>query len=401
MHTIRQLKNIIQPYAWGSRTALAELLDKPNLSAEPQAELWMGAHPKAPSRVMNQEDSEVRLDELIAAHPADILGSDIARRFDNRLPYLFKVLAAAEPLSVQAHPDREQARRGFERENRADIPLDAPYRNYRDANHKPECICALTPYWALCGFRPIDHILSLFNAILPSGLVSPIAALDQQRNRDGLKSFFSSLLTCPDEKQAVIIDEAVAKAGPLAGEKKEFQWLLKLVDAYGHDMGVFAPLLLNLVCLQPGQALYLGAGELHAYLEGMGIELMANSDNVLRGGLTPKHVDVPELVRTLTFEEKDLEILEATGVRDHEKQYRTPAEEFVLSVISTNASDRYASSSNRSVEILLCVDGQATISAPRQSQSVTFKKGDTFLVPAAAGPYTIAGPTTVYKAAVP
>jgi mannose-6-phosphate isomerase len=401
MQPISLLKNTIQPYLWGSLTAIPELLGTPSPAAEPQAELWMGAHAKAPSRVVDETGTAVPLNQVIASAPRQILGMEVARCFHNQLPYLFKVLAAGQPLSVQAHPDQTQARKGFEQENAKNIPLDAPHRNYKDPNHKPECLCALTPFWALCGFRPIPDMLRLFNIITPDGLEPLIAGLSHTPNSTGLKYFYEGLLALPEDQQAVIIHSAVSNAQKVAKRDPAFEWMVKLHEDYPQDMGILAPLLLNLVRLEPGQALYLGARELHAYLEGLGIELMANSDNVLRGGLTPKHVDVPELLKTLVFREKHLDILQPTPVRQNEALYVTPAAEFALSVITLTDNRTYTSPPDRSVEILLCTNGGGICADIRGDGHLEFKKGDSLFIPAAVGQYTITGNATLYKAAVP
>jgi len=285
MKTIGLLKNTIQEYAWGSYTAIPELLGCESPAQAPQAELWLGAHPKAPSMV-NCNGRWVSLLELIEQSPEDILGEKVAQRFDNRLPYLFKVLAAAKPLSIQAHPSRTQAKQGFARENRLRIPLDAANRNYKDDNHKPECICALTPFWALNGFRNISDILSLLEKTCHQGLETEITNLREKPDSQGLKRFFHELMTMEPPRQKQVINDALSYAQKHIQEDKVFEWMIHLHNEYPADIGVFAPVILNLICLEPGQAMFLPSGEMHAYLDGVGIELMANSDNVLRGGLT-------------------------------------------------------------------------------------------------------------------
>ncbi|HSM73877.1 MAG TPA: mannose-6-phosphate isomerase, class I, partial [Desulfobacterales bacterium] len=204
MQTIALMRNTIQPYAWGSRTAIAELRGEPSPAAEPQAELWIGAHPKAPSEV-RFHGRWVPLDELIAADPAGILGAAAAARFNGELPYLLKVLAAERPLSIQAHPSRDQARVGFARENRLKIPLDAPQRNYRDANHKPECSCALTPFWALSGFRAPKEILARLAPVLPTQAAEALQDLVRGDAGDGLKRFFVWLMTLPAAQRRPLV----------------------------------------------------------------------------------------------------------------------------------------------------------------------------------------------------
>ena len=399
MKRICLLKNTIQEYDWGSRTAIAELLGEPSPSPKPQAELWMGTHPKAPSLVKG-EGGWSSLITLIEENPTDILGESAAEKFDNQLPYLFKVLAASRPLSIQAHPTPEQAKAGFQRENEAGIPLDAADRNYRDDMHKPEIICALTPFWALNGFRRIDEIVSNMNRCCPNGMKSEINRLKSQQDPRGLKKFFESMMTMTAERKKPIIKEAVSSARNGSKEDDLLKWILSLHQEYPSDIGVLSPLYLNLVCLSPGEAMFLPAGQLHAYLEGLGMELMANSDNVLRGGLTPKHVDVPELLKTLRFEGKTVKILLPEEQAGGEKTYTSQAQEFVLSVLSVKEGFSFTSRGQRSADILICTDGKATIINLGSDESLSVKKGESVIIPAAVKRYAVEGSATVYKAAV-
>jgi mannose-6-phosphate isomerase len=400
MKKIGLLKNTIQNYRWGSPSAIPSLLGRKNPENKPQAELWMGAHPKAPSQVQ-YNGQWVSLLELIEKNPQAVLGKRVAEKFNNRLPYLFKVLAAAKPLSIQAHPDARQAQKGFERENALKIQMDAPHRNYRDDNHKPECICALTPFWALSRFRKISAILSYLKKVAARELQNEINDLRQQPTSNGLKRFFSSLMSLDADRQKKVIAEALDCAQHHQAEDPVFQWMLKLASDYPNDIGVLAPILLNLICLEPEQTIFLAAGELHAYLEGMGIELMANSDNVLRGGLTPKHVDVPELLRILKFEDKEVNFIKPQAAVDCEQVYTSPAEEFVLSVITLNPGATYQSPTDRSVEILLCTQGTVTIRNIRTPQETTLDQGASAIIPAAVERYDLIGVGICYKAAVP
>ncbi len=396
--SILRLDNVIQPYAWGSRTAIADLLGQPGPAEGPQAEMWMGTHPKGPSRVAF-DGAWLPLQQVIERRPDDILGGDTARRFDNRLPYLFKVLAADRPLSIQAHPSKIQAQAGFARENGAGKALDAADRNYRDPHHKPEIICALTPFWGLNGFRTARAAADLLAPVCPQALSGALRDL-QTSGKDALRTFFMAMLTLSADQRQIASEEVMQRVGPLVGQSPVYRWMHDLARAYPADMGTLSPALLNLVCLDPGQAMYLPAGQLHAYLGGVGIELMANSDNVLRGGLTPKHVDVPELLSVVRFEASAIEIVEAEPLRPAEFIYYCPAEEFALSVIRTGARQPYGSAARRSVEILLCTSGQGVIEAGGH-MATPVTKGDSFLVPSAMTPYTIHGQVTIYKAAVP
>jgi len=394
------LKNSIQEYAWGSTQAIPKLLGRTNPERKTQAELWMGAHPKAPSLVQHN-GQWTSLPELIAKNPVDVLGKKVAHNFNNRLPYLFKVLAAAKPLSIQAHPGLHQAREGFQRENAQKIPLDAPNRNYRDDNHKPECICALTRFWALSRFRKISGIFAYFKKLNLRQLESELADFKKRPTANGLKRFYTFLMRLDRDHQKRIVAEALEQARGFESEDPVFKWMLKLAEDYPDDIGVLSPVLLNLVCLEPGQALFLDAGELHAYLEGLGIELMANSDNVLRGGLTPKHVDVPELLRVLKFEDRDVTLLKPGKSIANEFVYPGPAAEFVLSVITLKGGATYRSPENRSVEILICTRGKATIIDCQDLTETQLQQGTSAFVPGSIEGYCIKGEGTCYKAGVP
>ncbi len=400
MRKIGLLKNSIQEYAWGSRTAIPELLGQSVPADKPQAELWMGAHPKAPSQVL--ADGLWRsLPEVIQESPEETLGQEVAARFSNKLPFLFKVLAAAKPLSIQAHPNKEQAGQGFARENELGIPLDAPHRNYRDDNHKPEIICALTPFWALNGFRKIEETLSLLEEARVPGLAEIVSFLRSHPDRDGLKKFFKHLMTTDSGKQRKIVEQAVNSAEKKTNEEPVWTWMIKLNEEYPGDMGVLSPLFLNLVRLEPQQAMYLPAGELHGYLEGVGIELMANSDNVLRGGLTPKHIDVQELLTVLNFTDGEVNILSPENLTPGEAIYSTEAEEFVLSVIRINKAAPFSSPRDRSVEMMMCTEGEVSVTDLRAGDITRLTRGISIMVPAAVEQYSIEGDGILYKAAVP
>lgn len=400
MVTISLLKNTIQEYAWGSIRAIPDLLGRKNSKKRPQAELWMGAHPKAPSLAYHN-GQWISLLRLIAQDPENILGKKVAKKFNNRLPFLFKVLAAAKPLSIQAHPNRHQARTGFQRENAQKISLEAPNRNYRDDNHKPECICALTQFWALSRFRKIPKILTYLQQLNLRQLSDMLTEFKQLPRPQGLQRFYTSLMSLKRDQKKRVVAEALKNARNMVAEQPVFEWMIKLADHYPQDMGVLAPLFLNLICLEPGQAVYLDAGELHAYLEGLGIELMANSDNVLRGGLTPKHVDVPELLRVLNFEDQDITLLTPETAVANEMIYPSPAAEFVLSVITLNNGSVYQSPRQRNVEIIICTQGKLTI-ADRDLQTEThLPQGTSVIVPASVAHYSLKGEGVCYKAGVP
>ncbi|MBN2323977.1 MAG: mannose-6-phosphate isomerase, class I [Spirochaetes bacterium] len=405
MYGFLPLFNKIQEYTWGSYRDIAGLLGLPVPSPVPQAELWMGAHPKAPSEVFLRGE-RVPLNAVIERDPSGVLGAWAAKRFSGELPFLFKVLAAASPLSIQAHPDLDQARRGFERENKKNIPVDAYDRSYRDQNHKPEILCALTEFWTMSGFRPFNRMLEILDVMTLRSIGREIKAFKKRPDTSGLKTFFHSLLSLPKDRVASLGREALKWAGSVAGETDAFfepikRWVGRIGTRYPSDIGILSPALLNLVLLKPGEAMYTPAGVLHAYLEGCGIELMANSDNVLRGGLTDKFIDIPELLRTVRYEPAS-SIQVATIEREQgETLYDTPADEFILSKITLKKSKPYKSVSKRSVEILLCTHGSCSYTTLDGEYEHALKKGESVLVCSSMPEYEIQGDAVLFKAFVP
>jgi mannose-6-phosphate isomerase len=342
----------------------------------------------------------VPLDALIARFPEDILGPRVSAAFERRLPFLFKLLAAAEPLSIQAHPDAGLAREGFERENRLGLALDAPERNYRDPNHKPECVCALTPFWALYGFRPPAQILDHLRKLCPREFRTEIDTFAGRCDAAGLRRLFGALLALGPLPRKKVVAEAASQA-----EKENDEalgWIPSLARRYPADIGALAPALMNTLRLAPGQALFLSAGVPHSYLEGTAIEIMANSDNVVRGGLTTKHIDIPELFRVVRFDGHDIRWVRTEARTHAETVYITPAAEFELSEIRLSGGDSYDSPCDHNVEILLCIDGKADLAEmPAGGRTLEINRGVSVLVPAAAPAYRITGPARLYKATVP
>jgi len=400
MNRIHFLRNPVREYAWGSRRVIPALLGEPVPAPVPAAELWMGAHPLAPSMV--RVGGEWRpLDEVIRRRPEAVLGSRVAGRFGSRLPFLFKVLAAEEPLSIQVHPDCRQARDGFSRENRRGIPLDAPERNYRDPNHKPELLVALEPFQCLKGFRPVEEILERTAALSPALLSTELDFLRNLPSREGLRRFFSALLTMDRSRLSREAARACARARENASGDPAFSWMARLHRRYPGDAGVFAPLVLNLLELAPGEGIFIPAGELHAYLYGSGMELMAASDNVLRGGLTSKHVDVPELLKVVDFRSAPVQKTIPVPGAPCERVYPSPAREFVLSVIDVDENRSFAGRNPGGVEILICLEGAARITDPGKGPCLALERGRSVIVPASVARYRMEGTATVYRAAVP
>ncbi|GHU65319.1 hypothetical protein FACS189447_04050 [Spirochaetia bacterium] len=411
-HGIFKLKNGVKNYEWGSPQWIPELLGQRNISRVPWAELWMGVHPEGGSRIVdgNQGADSPLLSQIISDDPLFNLGEEVQKEF-GALPFLFKILAAGKPLSIQAHPNLEQAKDGFDKENFEGIDLKSPNRNYKDPNHKPEIICALTPFTAMCGFRSSDEIKNLLDIFsrsapqsLKTGLNSLIASLIAMDGENPLRSFLSNLFDMtPETRQELSV---YAKNQKLAQDYPEYKDEWKLIswfaELYPNDPAVIAPLYLNLIDLNPGEAVYLPAGVLHAYVYGLGVELMANSDNVLRGGLTPKHIDLKELFRVLKFAPFKPEILkpvETAGSQASVYSYPAPAKEFSLSCykssISTDCNTVY---NEKGPSIIIVIEGELHIEDRVKRNTVILKKGESAFIPAALGGLYLSGTYTAYAA---
>jgi mannose-6-phosphate isomerase len=369
-----KIRPAVQHYDWGGTEALPALLGVSNPDRKPFAELWYGAHPKAPS-LAETERGGIPLDALIAEDPQGWLGEAALRRFGSALPFLFKVLDARRMLSIQVHPAREQACEGFERENALGIPIHAPHRNYRDRNHKPEVHAAQSEFWMLHGFRPLEQIGAWMESTPEARAVMPEfparlreAGDDRQRRAALLRELYTHIMHLPQERVDELLDqllERLEKTGPWPPETPG-HWALRAAREFPlpggrRDRGIFSIFLLNLVRLRPGQGTFQPAGVLHAYLQGTTVELMANSDNVLRGGLTPKHVDVAELLRVVRFEDGPVEVLEGEPDGGDERVYRTEAEDFELSSIVLEGAA--AVRETRGPEILLLMEGSGVATA--------------------------------------
>ena len=380
---IFKLKNAIKNYDWGSAEWIPSLLGQKNISRVPWAEMWMGVNPLGPSRLVSffpensTEEEGMLLSELIDMEKETVLGKDLAERY-GKLPFLFKVEAAAKPLSIQAHPDSLKAREGFDRENREGIPLDAPNRNYRDPGHKPEIICALGPFAALCGFRAAEEITCLFEELL-QGFPPPGEALAGKILKDCLetavkalkkegdmphRAFLSALFDIGRQPLEALAPFIKANAAMLTKDfpehRDEWQLCSYLAGLFPNDSGILSPLYLNIIELAPGEAMFLPAGVFHAYIHGLGIELMADSDSVLRGGLSSKHVDQKELFRILSFREYNPEIYQVPQPAPELYTFPSPTDEFALSVLHGTGEDLVYPETGPS--IILLTQGSAKIS---------------------------------------
>ena len=398
---IFKLRNHIREYAWGSKTFIPHLQGKNEASQEPQAELWIGTHLSAPSRVMiNGREESLR--DIISEQPNKMLGKKVAEEFKNELPFLFKILAAASPLSIQAHPNKAQAEKGYKLENEQNISLDSPERTYKDDNHKPELICALTNFELMCGFQPIIEIVDRIKYLHLEYFIPGIKELETDPSTKNLKKMFSELMSKHNDNQTKQVSILINKITELEPRDENeiliFRWITRLAAIYPKDMGVFSPLFLNVVKLKPGEALFIKAGVLHAYLNGCGVEIMANSDNVLRGGLTQKNINFPELIKTLKFDEKGLKRIQPEFI-NNEYIYKTTAKEFQLSKILVKDAESFVKANISTAEIILCTEGSGSITW--SGSNLELKTGDSVFIPYAISEYSIEGSMELFRVVVP
>jgi mannose-6-phosphate isomerase len=408
---IYPLENPVQRYAWGSVDGISDALGIPNPGGGPLAEVWMGAHPSAPSKAI-VDGAKVGLDELIKRSPREALGASVVEKLGSSLPFLFKVLSAGTPLSIQAHPSKRKAQLGFERENLGGIPVDAAERNYRDPNHKPEMAVALTRFELICGFRPVAEIIENMRLVAPGEFARALDRLEKDPSRVELSVFFYGLISADERAHARLL--AAASAGIAAAldsgkvpaaRAGAFRWVLRIMEFFPGDIGAVLPLVLNHIVLEPGQAAFIGPGELHAHLTGTCLEIMANSDNVIRGALTKKFVDLPELVSVLSFNpERVTPVLPSAGA-PCEEAYPIFVPDFEISKITVAPGRAYRRSS-RGPEILLCASGEAELRCPGEAP-IALARGASAFVAADACEYELiaansgAAETLVYRASVP
>ena len=381
MSTPGVLTGAIQPYPWGSREVLPRIMGVPP-TGEPQAELWLGAHPRAPS-VLRRSGTNRPLNQAIADDPIGELGAQAAQTFGGELPFLLKILAVDQPLSLQTHPNRSQAQAGFDSEEEQGISLGAEHRSYRDRNHKPELICALEPFTALCGLRPPESAAALLDSLEVADLDPAISLLQAGEVAPALRW----LLEQPQESATEIAQQVVtacAEAGPFPDER---HWGVRIGEQHPGDIGVAIALMLNLIRLEPGQGLFLGAGNLHVYLYGAAVEIMANSDNVLRGGLTSKHVDIPALLNVVDCRPHEVLVQAPTGSCF---TFQSPVPDFSLTRVELAGSQQFTPSGP---EIVMCASGSVKVAGHR------ITGGGAVWVPAGAGALEMAGNGLVFRAA--
>lgn len=388
-----------QAYAWGSSTALQDALAL--TQAGVLAEAWLGAHPSAPSPATDHGAGNLL--EVIARGARDVLGPDVVNRFGAQLPYLLKVIAAEHPLSLQVHPNIDAARAGYDAEDAAGVPLHAPQRNYKDRNHKPELVYALTQFEAMCGFRAPRRAAEMF-ADLDCPLAKELhGVLVERPSTEGIRAAFTRLLdpaTRPGPDEVASLAEAVARRlADGSPSPRTDRTVLLLQREYPGDPGVVTSMLLNPVTLQPGEAMFVPAGGVHAYLHGVGVEIMASSDNVLRAGLTPKHVDVPELLRNVDYVAAPPIRIAPEVFHGATKVFYAPVDDFELSVTEL-ADDEEHPLPGRGPRILLALAGELTV-ATSNDGILTLTKGQSAFVPASDGRLSVRGRGRLVQADVP
>ncbi len=389
------IKGAIQNYAWGGKAFIPALTKTENTSNEPFAELWMGAHDRGPATI---EANGTSLAEFIAQKPVEVLSKAVATRFDNRLPFLFKVLDVGSMLSIQSHPTKRQAEIGFEAENKEGIPIKAKHRNFRDDNHKPEVMVALTEFWLLHGFRAKDEIAIILEK------VPEFESLRVHFQEENSYDLYKAIMNLPQAEVDTILaplrDRLAAQDCP---KDTPDYWARQAFEDYtrdGHfDRGIFSIYLFNLVRLREGEGIFQDAGIPHAYLEGVNMELMANSDNVFRGGLTPKHIDVPKLLDHLVTESVKPHILLGKQVSETERVYRTPAPDFELSRIDLDSAQVHKSQSPVP-DISIVLEGKIEVRSA--DGTFTRTRGEVFFAVANTAYELVAKEKTVlYRATVP
>lgn len=384
-----QMTNAVRHYPWGSRTVIPELLGQPSPADQPHAELWMGAHPGEPSVLSDGRP----LDKAIAMDPETMLGAEARHRFGDRLPFLMKVLAADEPLSLQAHPTTAQAEVGFAAEEAAGVPLDDPTRTFKDPFHKPEILLAITPVEALCGFRPLVESLHCLAKLQLTELLPTVAALAH----GGLRTAIPQLLALSERRRESLVSAVADKAASFVAKHdpefiNTYRWAENLAEAYPGDPGVVISLLCNHLTLAPGEAVFLPAGNLHAYLSGAGVEVMASSDNVLRGGLTSKHVDLAALIEVLDFTDGKVPVIHPVLGRGG-LRYPVPVDDFDLTRCQVDVDPGVLTTAGP--QVVFCAEGVAVLTGA--DGDLTLRQGQSAFVPAGQA-VSARGPAVLYRA---
>ncbi len=396
---IFKLKGKVQHYSWGGFDYIPDWLGDENRDNKPYAEYWMGAHPSA-SSILVKDDEETLLYDAIKQDPAAYVGKEVFEKF-GELPYLFKILDVKDMLSIQVHPSKTEAEKGYEAEEAAGVLLQAANRNYKDKNHKPEVVVALSEFWLLHGFLDKEALLEVLKAVPEFG------GFDDVFNLDGYRGLYQYVMEMPQDEvnsllEPLVTRELAAKQANILTKHQPGWWVSKLFEGQENtgdtDRGVFSIYFFNIVKALPGEAIFQGAGIPHAYLEGQNVELMANSDNVLRGGLTPKHVDVPELLKHTIFEGTKVNILRGEKQGEGEVTYTCPVPDFGLSKIGLSPGQEMRRTAS-SLEIIVIIDGTLQAAGTNtvhavKGEAVAILPGETYTI-------TTASNVLAYKAFVP
>ena len=391
-----RLTGKVQHYQWGGFEYIPALLGITNSQHQPFAEYWLGAHENAPSQLESGEG----LDQFIQNNPAH-LGEKTKKAF-GRLPYLLKILDVKDMLSIQVHPNKKAAVLEFANENKLGTPLNAPNRNYKDDNHKPELMMALSDFWLLHGFQNPRRLVKTIKAVPEFSFMLPVF------EKGSYKALYELVMTMEQSKVNAVLQPLLDriiplyKDGALQKDNPDF-WAARAALTFNEgdkiDRGIFSVYLFNVLQLKKGEAVFQDAGILHAYLEGQNVEIMANSDNVLRGGLTPKHVDVAELMKHVLFEPVEPNIIHGKQINEAEKIFPTPAPDFELSRISIEAGKSYPLKIV-SADIFIVLNG--SVEAGNGSGNYTFNKGEAFVaVNNAAITIKALSGAEIYRASVP
>lgn len=413
-----RLENSVRKYSWGDPDLIPAFLGMENPSREPWAELWLGAHPKAPSSARLPDGRTRSLDELILGAPEAMLGPAYAG--DARLPFLFKLMAVGKPLSLQAHPSAQAASRGYRREERAALPLEASERNYSDDRHKPELVVALDRFEGLCGFRPIDEIIRNLKLLAGENWRSNAERLASQPSRMELAVVFYSFCAATEAERTRLfklirprLDRILADDKPSSPAHRALGWVPRLMDLYPDDMAALAPVMMNTFDLGPGQGLYVAPGQPHAYFRGCALEVMANSDNEIRAGLTDKRRDLAEFLAILDFDDGAPPILSAgpanSGRGSSLCAYDLDSDDFSLTAASLSGG-RVTRDGRPGPEIILCVEGTVALArrdakalggpeSPDGEEPFVLHRGQSLFVSADEPAYDLAGRGLAYIAA--
>jgi mannose-6-phosphate isomerase len=398
-HHIYPLKGKVQHYSWGGLEFIPHLLGNENKEQKPCAEYWLGAHPNFPA-VVSINLNKIALNEFIQKQPAEVLGEDVVKQYGS-LPFLLKVLDVRQMLSIQVHPSKAAAEKGFALENEAGIPVTAPHRNYKDDNHKPELMVALSDFWLLHGFKPAEHLIQTLSSI------PEFSFLEEEFNSGGYKAVYEKVMLMEQRQVNDILEPIISRIVPLYKndellKSQEDFWAARAVETFckdgNYDRGIFSIYFFNLLHLKKGEGIFQPAQMPHAYLEGQNVEIMANSDNVLRAGLTDKHIDVPELLKHIRFEETNPNILGSYANVDKETQFETPAPEFELHQYQIN-NDNIALQTY-SAEIILVLNGLVELQSGEAELNLS--KGEAaFILADTVYSISSTGAAEVFRASVP